>query len=244
MKKLVMLLLVVAFCAFCAQSFARDANDANYAVLVYKVSIAEKNVLIDANLDSQVTNLQSAGLVKSSASFKGYLVLEVAIPTLITVLDTNEDGSGDPDPLKTPKLILNGTNPNTNVKNSQWILSGTDVAIHRLITRETKPKTFGSLEWGDDDELLGVSDANQNSWGVAWGKLVDTALVKGSKAKVGVPKSLKGNGCFSHWISLTDVPFGSVTDGTLSLSLDTSTTQKANAAGADVNTVATELAAK
>jgi hypothetical protein len=239
MKKLAMLLLVLAVCA---PSFAaRDANDANFAVLVYKVNIGEKNVLVDANLESQVTNLQSADLVKTSASFKGFVVFEVNTVTLQTVFDVNGSlDSDDVDANTMPKLILNGTNPNTDVKNSQWILEGTDVAIQRLITRETKPKTFASLAWA----VAGVSDANLTSSGTGWGKLVDTALVKGSKEKVGVPKSLKGTANFEQFISLTDVPFSPVTDGSLSLSLDVPATQNANVAGKDVNTVATELAAR
>ncbi len=240
MKKIAMLLLVLVFCA---PSFAaRDANDTNFAVMVYRVNINEKNVLIDANIASQVTNLESARLVKTSASFKGFLVFEVNTLNLVTVFnDVNKSTSpGDVEANTMPKLILNGTNPNTGVKNSQWILDGTDVAIRRLVTRETKPKTFGSLAWN----LTGVSDANLTSTGTGWGKLVGTALVKGSKVKVSVPKSLKGNGSFQQDISDTDIPFSPVTDGALSLSLDVPNTQKANLAGKDVNTVATELAEK
>ncbi len=211
------------------------------AVMVYKVNISEKNVLIDANLASQVTNLQSAALVKTSARFKGFLVFAVNISTLQTVFDAN--GSFEANSVEAnfmPKLILNGTNPETGVKNSQWILDGTDVAIQRLITRETKPKTFGSLAWN----VEGVSDANLTSTGIGWGKLVGTALVKGSKVKVSVPRSLKGNAVFEDFVTETNVPFSPVTEGTVSLSLDVSTTQKANLAGKDVNEVATELAEK
>jgi hypothetical protein len=222
MKKLAMLLLVLALCT---PSFA------SHAVLIYKVTVVDKPVVIDANFNTALVNYNTASTVKNSASFKGYLVLDVNTTTLDTVLDPCEIGEID-DANYTPTLILNGTDPKTGVKKTQWVLQGRSVNIERLkTTADKKEKKYASLNW---DRLDGVPDANFDSWGNTFDKLAGTVLVKGSKVKVEVPKSPKGSGSFEHWISSSNVPFTGVGDGTAKLTLDVAKTQKANAAGLTV----------
>ncbi len=224
-----MLLLVMAFCA---PSFGADAN---FAVLVYKVALTEKPVIIDANYVTAFDNNDTASSVKSSASFKGYFVFEVNTVDLNTVQETN----GVSDDNQIPKLVLTGKNPKTGAADV-WVLEGStsDVTISRMITTEAKPKKFAYLYIND---LSGVTDANLYIWGESWGTLAGTVLVKGSKAKVEVPKSLKGSGNFENWISDSNVPFSSPIDGAMNLTLDTAKTQTANFTGQTVKDVVDSL---
>jgi hypothetical protein len=210
------------------------------AILVYKVTVADKPVVIDANFNTALFNYNTASTVKSSDSFKGYLVFDVNTVTLKTVYHADEANELVADnPNYTPTLILKGTDPKTGVKKSKWVLKDFDgVGIQRLITSDKKPKKYASLNW----DVAGVPDANFSSWGNTFDKLTGTVLVKGSKVKVEVPKSPKGSGSFRHSISSSNVPFDGVVDGTAKLTLDVAKTQKANAAGLTVKAEADLLA--
>ncbi len=204
-----MLLFVLALCV---------PSYGDTAVLVYKVTITDKPVMVDANFNTALVNFITAGSVKTSASFKGYLVFDVNTTTLLT----NAPGG---DANLTPTLVLVGTNPQTGAKKAQWVLqdTGGNVYIERLkTTAEKKEKHYGSLHFSGD----GVPDANFYAWGRAWGSLAATALTKGG-AKVEVPKSLKGQGGFEDWISDDVVPFTTGDQPTVTLTLDTAKTKKA-----------------
>jgi hypothetical protein len=222
MKKLVMLLVVLALCV---PSFGATA------VLVYKVNITQKPMIVDGNEVSAVENYGVAAKVRDSITAKGWLVFEVNAVTLETVYDTN----GVTDVNRTPTLVLNYKDPETGVKLTQ-VMKSDDMGISRLITVEKKPKKYGML-WTDSD-FEGVVDPNNDAWVDGFGKLTATKLVKGSDIKVEVPKSLKGDGNFERFIGTTNIPFSCPVAGTLKLTLDTGRTQKANAAILKVKAVA------
>jgi hypothetical protein len=98
------------------------------------------------------------------------------------------------------------------------------------------------LEWGG---FADVNDSNFISSGDVDGTLVQAVLVKGSKTKIEVPKSLKGDGNISQLLAGFD---GDVLlfegDGSGTLTLDLKATQAANENGnKTVKAVATELLA-
>jgi len=219
MKKLVMLLFVLVFSA---PSFAElDANDLNVAVLCYKVTIADKPAILDANFETGLDNNSTMTAVKN-ISYKGYLIFKVHTTNLDVIAETNGVADSNQDPI----LILKGKNPSTNAQETWVLTTGIgNVEIDRYMTTATKPAKYASLDFWSFE---GITDSNQSAGGEAWGKMAATVLVKGSKVKVEVPKSLKGTGGFVKRISPVNCPIDIPIDGTVSLTLDAKNTQEAN----------------
>ena len=216
-RKLVMLLFVLAICA---------PSYGNTAVLVYRVTIIDKPVIVDLY---QPGNAWTAPSIKSSASFKGFLVFDVNTTTLF--INTPVDDANF-----TPTLILNGADPQTKAKKQQWVEQGT-VTINP-ITIGTKK--YAQLGW----EATGSGSTDPNySNGQVLGKCVRTVLVTGGTTKVDVPKSLKGQGGFYK----TSSSIGNlylVKDGpssTTTLTLDVAKTKKANTGNLTVQQMADSL---
>jgi hypothetical protein len=222
MKKLAVLMFVLAMCA---PSFAaRKADDVNM-ILVYKVSMSDSRTGIDVcNVVANTINLDTIGSVKPS-SFKGYLVVEVNVATLVTVaVDPNGVTSHR---AYDPCLILIGKDPTSTAKTKvKWIFDNGDVDISRTrLGTGAKAQTWGNLEWYNFES---TTDDTYQSEGDVSGKLVGVALVKGDKTKYQVPKSLKDDGEFGRFF-----PHGAAfdADGRAILTLDLKTTQAANENG-------------
>ena len=208
MKKLVMLLFVLALCvpSYGASDFGN--------FLVYRVTITDKPVITDVNFNNWPAPT-TATAIKSSASFKGYLVLD-ANDSL--VVNSSSDACS-------PALILNGTDPETKAKKQQWMSHG-NVDIQKVAVGT---KTFAELSWNSNTSGTEPND----SWADTLGNVVGTVLVKGG-AKVDVPKSLKGNGGFEKQPADPGVDentylFTGGPGSTATLTLDTAKTKKANA---------------
>ena len=238
--------------ALCVPSYAGEA------VLVYNVTVKDNPTIIDVNNITGIENTSTATMV-TNFTVKGVLVFDVNTDTLETVY-MSPDSNGLPDPNKTPTMILTGKDPVTQ-KKFTVTLQG-DAIIHKFIITGKNPKQYASLNW----EFTGVADANiysetaayarflaasdttyadrytaenmpsyQEQLG-AFGNLLPTLLVKGGKTKVNVPRTLAGIGSYGDNISTQNAPIGG--GGTVNVSLDVATTQKANSTGLTVQDVA------